>query len=209
MSHDSRSGLSGRFHPLAVVETDAIGEGTRIWAHVHVMRGATVGARCNLGEGVFVESGVTIGDDVTVKNGVALYDKVTIEDDVFLGPHCVFTNDLRPRSGRYKRPPTMFEPTRICRGATIGANATVVCGHTVGEYAMVAAGAVVTRSVPAHVLVAGVPARSIGFVCACGETLPQSLRCTCGLQYAVKGSGLALMPVAHLDRSCDATPTLR
>jgi UDP-2-acetamido-3-amino-2,3-dideoxy-glucuronate N-acetyltransferase len=181
----------GRFHTLAVVECEAIGEGTRIWAFAHVMKGARVGAGCNLGEGVFVESGVLIGNNVTVKNGVALYNGVTVEDEAFIGPHAVFTNDVRPRSGKFKRPPAKFSPTRIARGATIGANATVVCGHEVGSYAMVAAGAVVTRDVPPHVLVGGVPARTMGFVCACGESLPASLRCACGLGYRRAGAGLA------------------
>jgi UDP-2-acetamido-3-amino-2,3-dideoxy-glucuronate N-acetyltransferase len=185
-----RRPAAGRFHPLAVVESDAVGAGTRVWAFAHVMKGARIGAGCNLGEGVFVESGVVIGDEVTVKNGVALYDGVTVADEAFLGPHAVFTNDLRPRSGRFKRPPASFAPTRIGRGATVGANATVICGHQVGAYAMIAAGAVVTRDVPAYALVAGVPARRIGFVCACGERLPASLRCACGLGYRRAGPGL-------------------
>ncbi len=178
------------FHRLALVESTTIGQGTRIWAFAHVMKGARVGARCNLGEGVFVESGVVLGDDVTVKNGVALYDGVTVADEAFLGPQAVFTNDLRPRSGRFKRPPSAFAPTRIGRGATVGANATVICGHDVGAYAMIAAGAVVTKDVPPHALWAGVPARRIGFVCACGETLPQTLRCGCGRRYRRAGAGL-------------------
>jgi acetyltransferase-like isoleucine patch superfamily enzyme len=179
-----------RLHPQALVESDAIGDGTRIWAFAHVMAGARVGRNCNLGEGVFVESGVVIGDDVTVKNGVALYTGLTVEDEAFLGPHCVFTNDLRPRSGRHKRPPAAFAETRIGRGASVGANATILCGHAVGAYAMVAAGAVVTCDVPAYRLVAGVPARPIGFVCACGETLPATLVCACGLAYELDGAGL-------------------
>lgn len=179
------------YHRLAVVESKTVGEGTRVWAFAHVMDGATVGRRCNVGEGVFIEAGVTVGDDVTIKNGVALYAGVTVEDEAFLGPHCVFTNDLRPRSGRFKRPPETFLPTQIRRGATVGANATVVCGHQIGEYAMVAAGAVVTRDVPPYVLVAGVPARAAGFVCACGETLPAALRCSCGRAYQKSGAGLA------------------
>jgi len=181
-------------HPLAMVESDAIGSGTRVWAYAHVMKGARVGARCNLGEGVFVEGGVVIGDDVTIKNGVAVYDRVTIEDEAFIGPHAVFTNDLRPRSGRFKRGPEQFAPTRIGRGATIGANATVVCGHTVGAYAMVGAGSVVTRDVPPHALVLGVPARAAGFVCACGEQLPRSLRCGCGRRYRRQQDGLTEAP---------------
>ncbi len=185
---------SARFHRLAVVESASVGDGTRVWAFAHVMKGARVGARCNLGEGVFVEGGVVIGDDVTVKNGVALYDGVTVEAEAFLGPHAVFTNDLRPRSGRFKRPPAKFSPTRVGRGATVGANATVICGHEVGTYAMIAAGAVVTDDVPPYALVAGVPARRIGFVCACGDRLPAKLRCSCGLAYRRRGSGLA--PIA-------------
>jgi UDP-2-acetamido-3-amino-2,3-dideoxy-glucuronate N-acetyltransferase len=179
-----------KFHALAVVESTAIGDGTRVWAYAHVMSGARVGRGCNLGEGVFVESGVTIGDEVTIKNGVALYDGVTIEDDAFLGPHCVFTNDLRPRSGKYKRAAATFLPTRIGHGATLGANATMVCGHALGAYAMVAAGSVVTKDVPPYVLVAGVPARALGFVCACGDRLPATLRCACGLAYVRDGAGL-------------------
>jgi UDP-2-acetamido-3-amino-2,3-dideoxy-glucuronate N-acetyltransferase len=190
MAARSQARKAPRFHPSALVESDQVGAGTRVWAFAHVMKGARVGAGCNLGEGVFVEGGVRIGDRVTVKNGVALYDGVTVGDDVFLGPHAVFTNDLRPRSGRFKRPPAKFSPTRIGRGATVGANATVVCGHQIGACAMVAAGAVVTRDVPPYVLVAGVPARPIGFVCACGETLPASLRCRCGLGYRKSGAGL-------------------
>jgi UDP-2-acetamido-3-amino-2,3-dideoxy-glucuronate N-acetyltransferase len=182
-----------RFHPLAVVESVAVGEGTRIWAFAHVMKGARVGSGCNIGEGVFIEGGVTVGDNVTVKNGVALYDGVTVDDDAFVGPHAVFTNDLRPRSGPFKRPPSKFAPTRVARGATIGANATVVCGHEVGAYAMVAAGAVVTKDVPPYALAVGVPARVVGFVCACGETLPNTLRCACGLGY--RRSGAALTPI--------------
>jgi acetyltransferase-like isoleucine patch superfamily enzyme len=190
--------MGARFHRLAVVESASVGEGTRVWAFAHVMKGARVGARCNLGEGVFVEGGVVIGDDVTVKNGVALYDGVTVEDEAFLGPHAVFTNDLRPRSGRFKRPPAKFSPTRIAQGATVGANATIVCGHTVGAYAMVAAGAVVTADVAPHALVAGVPARRIGFVCACGETLPKGLGCACGRRYRRAGAGL--VPVTRTGR---------
>ena len=189
-----------RFHRLAVVESASVGEETRVWAFAHVMKGARVGARCNLGEGVFVESGVVIGDDVTIKNGVALYAGVTVEDEAFLGPHAVFTNDLRPRSGRFKRPPAKWAATRVGRGATVGANATVICGHAIGPYAMIAAGAVVTADVAAHALVAGVPARRIGFVCACGETLPRALACGCGRRYRRAGAGLAPASPAAVGR---------
>ncbi len=187
------------YHPLAVVESDTVGEGTRVWAHAHVMKGARVGAGCNLGEGVFIERGAIIGNNVTIKNGVAVYDKVIVEDDVFLGPHWVLTNDLRPRSGRFKRAAEAFLPTIIRRGASIGANATIVCGHEIGEYAMVAAGAVVTKHVSPFTLVAGVPARRIGFVCACGESLRADLTCTCGRTYRRAGNATGeIRPVGDL-----------
>lgn len=177
-------------HPLALVESGDIGAGTRVWAFAHVCAGARVGRRCNIGEGVYVEGGVVLGNDVTVKNGVALYEGVTVEDEAFLGPHAVFTNDARPRSGRYRRGRESFLPTRIGRGAAVGANATVVCGHAIGPWAMVAAGAVVTRDVPAHAIVAGVPARPAGFVCECGAPL-SGLGCrACGLEYRPDGGGL-------------------
>jgi acetyltransferase-like isoleucine patch superfamily enzyme len=180
-----------KVHPKALVESEMVGAETRIWAYAHVMPGARVGKRCNIGEGVFVEGGVVVGDDVTVKNGVALYDGVIVENEAFLGPHAVFTNDPRPRSGRFKRPVETWRPTYIRRGASIGANATIVCGVSVHEYSMVAAGAVVTRDVPPYALVVGMPARVRGFVCACGEPLPQSLACSCGLSYRKAGEGLA------------------
>jgi UDP-2-acetamido-3-amino-2,3-dideoxy-glucuronate N-acetyltransferase len=145
---------------------------------------------------VFVEGGVVIGNDVTIKNGVAVYEQVTIGDGAFLGPHCVFTNDLRPRSGEFKKSRESFLPTRVERGATIGANATIVCGHSIGEYAMVAAGAVVTRDVPSYTLVAGVPARPIGFVCACGESLSETLTCSCGRTYRADDGRVSPAPRA-------------
>jgi len=183
-----------QFHRLALVESDAVGDGTRIWANAHVLPGARVGKNCNLGEGVFVEGGVVVGDEVIIKNGVALYDGVVVESEAFLGPHCVFTNDLRPRAGRHKRAAASFLTTRVGFGASVGANATIVCGHALGRYAMVAAGSVVTKDVPPHVLVAGVPARQVGFVCACGDRLPATLTCACGLGYERDGDGLRPRP---------------
>jgi len=180
-----------KIHPQALVESETVGTGTRIWAYAHIMPGARIGKSCNIGEGVFIEGKVVVGDDVIIKNGVALYDGVVVEDEAFLGPHAVFTNDPRPRSGRFKRPIETWRPTTIRRGAAIGANATIVCGVEIAEYAMVAAGAVVTRNVPAYALVAGVPARARGFVCACGEALPKTLTCVCGLKYKQAGEGLA------------------
>jgi acetyltransferase-like isoleucine patch superfamily enzyme len=157
-------------HPAALCESDSIGAGTRIWAFAHVMRGATVGRDCNICDHAFVENGVVLGDRVTVKNGVVLFEKVTIEDDVFLGPGAVFTNDLRPRV-EVRTPREEWLPTLVKRGASIGANATIVCGTTIGEYALIGAGSVVTRDVPAHALMAGNPARRMGWVCVCGATL--------------------------------------
>ena len=173
-------------HPLALVESRTIGPGTRIWAWAHVMEGARVGADCNIGEQCFIEKGAVLGDRVTVKNGVAVWEGVTAEDDVFLGPNVALTNDLRPRSKIYH---ARVARTLLKRGASIGANATLLCGITVGEHAMVGAGAVVTRDVPAHGLVVGNPARLTGHVCACGERLRVRARTaacsSCGRKYSM------------------------
>jgi len=169
-------------HPMGLCESSSVGPGTRVWAFAHVMTGAVVGAGCNIGDHAFIERGARIGDRVTVKNAVLVWDRVTIEDDVFLGPNAVFTNDLVPRAARKKAPDELL-PTLVKRGATVGANATIVCGVTIGEHAFVAAGAVVTRDVPAHALVAGNPARPVGWVCACGERLDPELSCRCGRKY--------------------------
>jgi UDP-2-acetamido-3-amino-2,3-dideoxy-glucuronate N-acetyltransferase len=179
-------------HERALCESDDIGPGTRVWAFAHIMAGARVGAECNVGDHAFIESGAVVGDRVTVKNSVLLWDKVVVEDDVFLGPNAVFTNDPNPRAN-VKKDSTAFLPTIVRRGATIGANATVVCGATIGRHAFVGAGSVVVEDVPAHALVVGNPARRIGWVCACGERLPPSLACDCGCRYVVatEDGGLA------------------
>jgi UDP-2-acetamido-3-amino-2,3-dideoxy-glucuronate N-acetyltransferase len=169
-------------HEKALCESHDIGAGTRIWAFAHIMVGARVGRECNVGDHVFIESGAVIGDRVTIKNAVLLWDKVVIEDDVFLGPNAVFTNDLTPRA-EIKKGRDQLVPTMVQRGATIGANATIVCGLTIGSYAFVGAGAVVHGDVPPYALVVGNPARRSGWVCECGEKLPESLRCACSRSY--------------------------
>lgn len=157
-------------HSSAIVDNGAqVGAGTRIWHFCHVMSTAVLGEGCVLGQNVFVGAQCTLGDRVKVQNNVSVYQGVTLEDDVFCGPSMVFTNVRNPRAHIERK--DAFEPTRVGRGATLGANCTVVCGNTVGAYAMVAAGSVVTRDVPDHALVLGVPGRIAGWVCACGERL--------------------------------------
>jgi UDP-2-acetamido-3-amino-2,3-dideoxy-glucuronate N-acetyltransferase len=158
-------------HPNALVESSEIGPGTKIWAFAHVMDGARVGANCKIGDHAFIESGAVLGNYVTVKNGVAIWDRVTVEDNVFLGPNCVLTNDLNPRTYIQKGGDSLT-PTLIRANATIGANATIVCGITIGQYAFIGAGAVVIRSVPDFALVVGNPSRQIGWMCACANKLP-------------------------------------
>lgn len=166
-------------HPHGLCESDDVGAGTRVWAFAHVMDGATVGRDCNVCGHAFVEAGARIGNRVTVKNDVLVWDRVTVEDDVFLGPGVVFTNDLRPRA-HIKRSGDALVPTLVREGATLGANATVVCGVTVGRHAFVAAGSVVTRDVPDFAFVAGSPARQHGWVCVCGERRPDAGPCVAG-----------------------------
>ena len=173
-------------HPFAVVESSRIGRGTRIWAFTHVMEGARVGENCNLCDHVFVESNVVVGDRVTVKNGVALWDGVVLEDLVFVGPFAVFTNDKNPRAAVRKNR-REFLPTRVCQGASIGANATLICGITIGRHAFVGAGAVVTKDVDDFAIVVGNPARRVGYMCLCGSKLRNSLRCRCGQVYEKDG----------------------
>ncbi len=164
-------------HSAAIVESTQIGANTRIWAFSHIMKGAVIGRNCNICDNVYIEGGAIVGDNVKIKNGVAVWDKVIIEDDVFIGPFAVFTNDINPRSFR-KKEPAEFYSTTIKKGATIGANATIVCGITIGEYAFIGAGAVVTKDVPAYALVYGNPAVVRGYICKCGEKLDADFRCT-------------------------------
>jgi UDP-2-acetamido-3-amino-2,3-dideoxy-glucuronate N-acetyltransferase len=176
-------------HQAALCESDNVGGGTRVWAFAHVLSGAAVGRNCNICDHAFIESGAVVGDGVTVKNNVLIWDGVRVDDDVFLGPNVVFTNDLRPRAAIKKSRDELLD-TRVRRGATLGAGATVVCGVDIGEDAFVAAGSVVTRDVPAFALVAGNPARQLGWVCQCGEPLDERLACRdCGHAYAIDASG--------------------
>lgn len=161
-------------HTTAIVDDGAqIGENTRIWHWVHVCSGAVLGEGCSLGQNVFVGNNVVVGDNVKVQNNVSIYDNVTIENDVFCGPSMVFTNVLNPRSAIARK--DEYKNTLVKRGATIGANATVICGTTIGEYAFVAAGSVVTKNVASFSLVAGVPARQIGWMSRFGERIPLPL----------------------------------
>ena len=157
-------------HPSSFVDAGAtIGAGSKIWHFCHIMPGAVIGERCNLGQNVVVMSGVRLGNNVKVQNNVSLYEGVTLEDDVFCGPSCVFTNVVNPRSHVTRK--HEYRPTLVRKGSSIGANATIVCGVTLGEYAFVGAGAVVTSDVPAFALMVGVPARRVGWMCQCGERL--------------------------------------
>jgi UDP-2-acetamido-3-amino-2,3-dideoxy-glucuronate N-acetyltransferase len=165
-------------HPTAVVDDGAhLGPGVRIWHFCHVMSGARIGAEVSMGQNVFIASGVEVGSGSKIQNNVSLYGGVILENDVFLGPSCVFTNVSNPRSAVSRR--GEYETTRVGTGATIGANATVVCGTSIGAYAFVAAGAVVTKDIAAHALVMGVPAIQKGWVCECGETLSTASPHTC------------------------------
>ena len=148
-------------HPLGLCESEAIGTGTKIWAFAHILKGAVLGKDCNICDHVFIENKVVVGDRVTIKSGVQLWDNVTLEDDVFIGPNATFTNDLFPRSKQY---PQEFANTLVRHHASIGANATLLCGLTIGAYAMVGAGSVVTKDVPPNAIVAGNPARILGYV---------------------------------------------
>ena len=165
-----------------VDEGSQIGEGTKIWHFCHIQRGAVIGKNCSLGQNVNISNNVKIGDGVKIQNNVSIYEGVEIEDYVFCGPSCVFTNDLTPRS-RYPKGSIGYKKTVVKHDASIGANATIVCGHTIGEYALIAAGAVVTKNVVPHSLMAGVPAKRIGWVCVCGNVLDDKLSCSCGQKF--------------------------
>lgn len=184
--------------------------GTRIWAFAHVLKGARIGRGCNIGDHCFVEGKAVLGDRVTLKNGVAVWDGVTIDDDAFVGPNAALTNERVPRPSRvnmYRSGRLTFttELTRIGKGVTIGANATIVCGVTLGDHAFVGAGSVVTRDVPPYAMVYGVPARVRGYICSCGERITPSRRCACGRSYETNDDGvIAVRPRGVRARSAAA-----
>ncbi len=175
--------MNDRFvHPSAIVENTDIGNGTRVWAYSHVLRGARVGENCTICDHGYIESGAVIGNNVTLKNHVCVWEGITIEDDVFVGPYVAFTNDLHPRSrrmpevrARYAEKKNWLVKTVIEKGVTIGANATIVCGVRLGRYSFIAAGAIVTVDVEPFSLMVGAPARKRGYVCRCGVPLEHSL----------------------------------
>lgn len=175
-----------------VDEPCTIGKGTKIWHFCHVMKDSVIGENCNIGQNVVISPGVRLGNNVKIQNNVSVYTGVTLEDDVFCGPSCVFTNVTTPRSHvRRNDPEKDYAKTLVKRGATIGANATIVCGHTLGEYAFVGAGAVVTKDVPPYAMVYGNPARIRGWACECGIKLTfendQATCAACGKQYQKTG----------------------
>jgi UDP-2-acetamido-3-amino-2,3-dideoxy-glucuronate N-acetyltransferase len=190
-------------HATAIIDQPCqIGEGTKIWHFSHVMENAIVGPGCNLGQNVVISPGVRIGKNVKIQNNVSVYTGVELEDNVFCGPSMVFTNVINPRSHISRR--NDYQKTLVKQGATLGANSTVVCGTTIGRYAFVAAGAVVTRNVSDYALVMGVPAKQVGWMCSCGERLPDAaplMACgRCGKSYEFAGTACTELPersVAH------------
>lgn len=177
-------------HESAFVDDGAqIGKGTKVWHFCHVLSGAVIGERCSLGQNVVVMNGTSIGNNVKIQNNVSVYEGVHLEDDVFCGPSMVFTNVINPRSHVSRK--SEYRQTLVKRGASIGANATVVCGATLGEYSFIGAGAVITRDVLPYALMTGVPARRTGWMCQCGEKLPTSLQCgACSSAYEKSGEGI-------------------
>ena len=167
-----------------------IGDGSKIWYFCHIQKGAVIGENCSLGQNVNISNNVRIGNGCKLQNNVSVYEGVELEDDVFCGPSCVFTNDLTPRA-KYPKGSAGYKKTLVRQGASIGANATIVCGHTIGRWALIASGAVVTKNVQNHALMAGVPAVRIGWACECGEILKAGLHCSkCGRKYKETSDGL-------------------
>ncbi len=195
MKNLPKKGSPPQIHPQALVEQGAsVGEGTRVWAFAHILPGTVVGRECNICDHTFIEQGVSLGDRVTLKSGVYLWTGVAIEDDVFVGPCVAFTNDLNPRSGSHLE---KYPKTLLRRGCSIGANATLLPGITVGQWALVGAGSVVTKNVPDFGLVMGNPAQIKGWVCVCGKKLGNFIQgkfsCSCARDYIEKRSGMVMM----------------
>ncbi len=180
-------------HESSYIDDGAeIGAGTRVWHFSHIMKGAKVGSNCSIGQNVNIAARAVIGNGVKIQNNVSLYDDVILEDGVFCGPSCVFTNVLTPRAFVERK--NEYRETRVMKGASIGANATIVCGVTLGKYCFIGAGAVVTKNVPDYALVIGNPARPRGYVCECGVKLPENMLCPrCGKSYAKDETG-AIVP---------------
>ena len=175
-------------HEQAIVETNNIGKGTRIWAFSHILKDAAIGENCNICDHTFIEGNVIIGNNVTIKCGVYLWEGLRIENNVFIGPNATFTNDIRPRSKVY---PSEYMKTNIQEGASIGANATILCGITIGRWAVIGAGSVATKDVPDYALIYGVPAQIRGYVCECSRDLifQDSLaKCKCGKIYQINNN---------------------
>jgi len=177
-----------------VDENVQIGEDTKIWHFCHIQSGTQIGHKCSIGQNVNVGNNVVIGNFVKIQNNVSVYEGVTLEDYVFCGPSMVFTNVIDPRCKYPQRGSEFYRKTLVREGASIGANATIVCGHAIGKHAFIAAGAVVTKDIPDYALMAGVPARQIGWVCECGEILPKfekTVKCPrCGLEYMLENAKL-------------------
>ena len=173
-----------------IEEGVVIGENTKIWHFCHIQKSAILGKNCSLGQNVNISSNVKIGDGVKIQNNVSIYEGVELEDYVFCGPSCVFTNDLTPRA-RYPKGSESYKKTLVKYGASIGANATIVCGHVVGKCAMIAAGSVVTKDVPDYALMQGIPARQVGYVCECGNVLKDETICSnCNRNYIKENGNL-------------------
>ena len=187
---------SVNIHPSAIIDDGAqLGAGTRVWHFSHVCAGARIGADCSLGQNVFVANDVRIGDRVKIQNNVSVYDAVTLDDEVFVGPSVVFTNVFNPRSAVARR--AEYRPTRVRQGATLGANSTIVCGVTIGRHAFVGAGAVITRDVPDHALMTGVPARQTGWMSEHGEKLVLPVRAAEGAEARCPATGVRYRLVAQ------------
>lgn len=177
-------------HESSFVDDDVIiGEGTKIWHFCHIQSGAVIGKNCTLGQNVNISENVKIGNGVKIQNNVSVYSGVELEDYVFCGPSCVFTNDLTPRA-KYPKDKSKYSKTLVKTGASIGANATILCNHTIGKWALIGAGAVIVSDVPNHAVMTGVPAQITGWICECGKRLEDDLKCSCGRCYKKTDDGL-------------------